>query len=116
MKLDRLRQFDQRVTFQEFAKTKTRAGGYMDGPDQWLDVITVWARVKVSGADEIMWGDQKLSTATHVIEVMQSVLGLTPQMRILWKGKELKIMDIVPDYEDGNVQVITATEKQFDET
>jgi head-tail adaptor len=116
MKLTDLHKLDQRITFQRFAKIKTRAGGYedeRDNADAWENVKTVSARLHVSGADQIVYGDEPLSTATHVFEIMQSITGIDDTMRILWKGKTMKILDIVPDYDDFNIQVITAVYKEF---
>lgn len=115
MKLQNLHEYKERVTFQRFGKVKTRAAGYLD---EWIDVITVWAKVYASSSAEAFFAAEKQEWVTYMVEIMESVVGITSNMRINWvsnDNKTLEILSIRPDLTDGNVTEITTREKVWDE-
>lgn len=62
----------------------------------WVTQATVWARVTAVSGDEAVTLSQEAATMTHQV-VIRYYDGLTPVMRVLWRGRVLEIRSVIPD-------------------
>lgn len=62
----------------------------------WLPVTTVWADVRsTDGTEQVESSvDQVVATITHSVKI-RYYSGLSPAMRVVWRGKALQILSIV---------------------
>lgn len=81
-----------RVTFQ----TKTDALDSMGGPIvTWADHVTVWAEVMYMGGGEFWAARQANSEAQGRVRIRYRS-DLNPTMQIIYEGKTLEILSMIP--------------------
>lgn len=90
MKIGKLR---ERVTIQQ--KSVTRDGFGAEVVD-WVAVATVWADVRSMDGTESVESSvsQVVATISHSVLIRHRA-GLSPSMRLAWRGKALHILSIV---------------------
>lgn len=88
----------ERIVVQQPTETRNRLG---ESVFEWSTFATVWANVQGVTARELLLAGQQQLQISHRV-TMRYLTGLTPQMRISWRGKTLEIISIL---EHGNRSV-----------
>lgn len=84
------------ITFIRPANDKDRLGGY---EEDYVDVATVWAQVSpVSGKEHL--SQVRETTVSHKIYCRYRE-GITPQLRVRFKGRIFKILSVI-NWEERN--------------
>lgn len=103
--------FGEHITLQNPPNTQTAAGGWND---EWTTFKTdVDAEVIPTAAEEFVIADKLQTVMMYSILVKASVAGITPEMRVLWRDRELYITGIMPEVGKNGVQILTAKERQY---
>ena len=66
--------------------------------EKWDDVCTVWANIKPIAGKEYYQAETIESELTHRI-IMRYRKGITPEMRVVDKGRIFYIQSVINDYE-----------------
>lgn len=66
--------------------------------EKWDDVCTVWANIKPIAGKEYYQAETIESELTHRI-IMRYRKGITPEMRVVYKGRIFYIQSVINDYE-----------------
>lgn len=83
-----------RITFQKQSGEKSCLGGYLD---DWQEVATVWAQISpISGREYLT--QVRETTVSHKIYCRYRA-GITPAMRIAYKGRIFRIISVI-DWEE----------------
>lgn len=84
--------YDKRITFQKRASVKDEEGNNVT---KWQDQFTVWASIKgLRGRDYLIAGADAVKISTRIY--IRYRRGITPDMRIKFKDKEVdRYFDIV---------------------
>jgi len=88
VKIGKLR---HRITIQDKV---TVPDGYGGMTSTWQDVATVWASVEPLKGKELYEAHQMKAELTHRVRI-RYVEGIKPQMRIVFRGRELAIEAII---------------------
>lgn len=80
-----------RITIQDKV---TVPDGYGGMTSTWQDVATVWASVEPLKGKELYEAHQMKAELTHRVRI-RYVEGIKPQMRIVFRGRELAIEAII---------------------
>ena len=64
----------------------------------WDEVCTVWANIKPIAGEEYYKAETIDSELTHRI-IMRYRKGITPDMRVVYKGRIFYIQSVINDYE-----------------
>lgn len=84
------------ITFQRQTEEKDRLGGYTD---DWINVVTTWAQISpVSGREFLT--QMRENTVSHKIYCRYRP-GITPKMRIRFKGRIFRIISVI-NWEERN--------------
>jgi SPP1 family predicted phage head-tail adaptor len=83
---------NRRVAIQEVSRVGDGGGGWTE---TWATVATVWARVAPASGSEEYRAQQTQSATIYEVEIRHRT-DVTPQMRIVYAGKELYV--IQPPY------------------
>lgn len=86
-------QLRERVTIQRKSVTRDGFGAEVV---TWPDLVTVWANVRSTDGTEGVEStvDQVVATISHSVLIRYRA-GLSPAMRVVWRGKALQILSIV---------------------
>lgn len=90
----------ERVTIQTVTRTSDGGGGFTEA---WANTATVWARVEPLTGREAFEAMQVASTMSHRVVIRKRTV--TPQQRVIWKGKTLRINAVRPDEIDEAVEL-----------
>ena len=90
MQIGRLR---ERVTIQSKSVSRDGFGAEVIA---WVNVATVWADVRSTDGTENVEStvDQMVATISHSVLIRHRA-GLSPAMRVVWRGKVLRILSVV---------------------
>lgn len=98
--------FRHRITFQEFTETTNKNGFPVQ---DWTDVKTVWTMIKtVSGRE--YYEAAATQNENTVRFVVRYTSGITPDMRIVYKGRPFDIVSVINDDEMKKTLTIIAKE------
>ena len=92
----------ERITIQQNAPTRD---GFSADVDHWSTFATLWAKVEtVSGAEAI---EQQRAAALLTYKItLRYYPGITPDMRVSWRGSLLNINAIIDDRAGGDMQLV----------
>lgn len=80
----------ERVTLQSPQRTPDGAGG---ADITWTSGASVWAKVEERHGQERLAGERLAAEATFALTIRYRS-GITTEMRVLWKGRELNIASL----------------------
>lgn len=103
MDIGRLR---HRITFQKLLESKNEYG---EVTNQWEDYKTVWAEIKPVSGKQFFEAKQINSEISHNVYIRYR-LDLSPNMRILYKGRVFDILYIMNVNEDNSLMQIYCKE------
>ncbi|WP_124728807.1 phage head closure protein [Staphylospora marina] len=99
--------FRHRITFQEYVTTEDELGQQIG---QWVDVHTCWAAIKtIQGREYVAAGAERNEGMIRF--VVRYTPGISPTMRISYKGRIFDINFVVNDDERNKTMTIFATEQ-----
>ncbi len=102
--------FRHRITFQQYDENAVNENGFpLEESQRWQDVKTVWAMIKT------LRGREYYEAATTQNEntvrfVVRYTVGITPDMRIQYKGRTFEILSVINDDERDVTMTIVAKE------
>lgn len=96
----------ERVTVQRPVDVQSTFG---EATLEWETMSTVWAQVRNLTARDLFAAQQAGTLATHRI-LMRFFVGLTPQCRLIWRGRIMEITSII-EGEDRREHELFAKEK-----
>lgn len=99
-------QFRHRITFQEFTETTNENGFPVE---DWQDKHYLWAMIKTLQGREYHQAAATQNENT-VRFVVRYTSGITPDMRILYKGRVFDIVSVINDDEMNKTLTIIAKE------
>jgi SPP1 family predicted phage head-tail adaptor len=94
-----------RVTVQQATENRNRLG---ESISEWATFTEVWASVQGVSAREFLLAGQQQVEVSHRVK-MRYLNGLTPQMRLLWRGRTLEIISIL-EHENRSVHELICQE------
>jgi SPP1 family predicted phage head-tail adaptor len=94
-----------RVTVQRATENRNRLG---ESISEWTAFEVVWASVQGVSAREFLLAGQQQVEVSHRVK-MRYLNGLTPQMRLLWRGRTLEIISIL-EHENRSVHELICQE------
>jgi SPP1 family predicted phage head-tail adaptor len=102
-----------RITFQQYDENATNENGFpLDESQRWQDVKTVWAMIKTDS--NMRYREFYEAAAEHSEKIIRFIVrytkGITPKMRILYKGRIFNIIAVVNDDELNKTLTIIAKE------
>lgn len=83
----------RRVTIQHYADGQNVIGQPMRA---WVDLVTVWANIRVLNGREFLSGDGEQAQATASVRIRYRE-GITPAMRVVYRGQVYEIVAVLPD-------------------
>lgn len=95
-----------RITIQQLTQTPDGAGGYTKS---WVPFATVWASVEPISGKEYFEAQQTQSAVTHKIRIRYHT-GITPVMRIDFKGRIFGIESVINWEERNRDMMLMCTE------
>jgi SPP1 family predicted phage head-tail adaptor len=94
-----------RVTVQQPTETRNSLG---ESLLSYTAFEVVWASVQGVSAREFLLAGQQQVEVSHRVK-MRYLTGLTPQMRILWRGRTLEIISIL-EHENRSIHELICQE------
>lgn len=94
-----------RVTVQRASGNRNRMG---ESISEWTAFEVVWASVQGVSAREFLLAGQQQVEVSHRVK-MRYLTGLTPQMRLSWRGRTLEIISIL-EHENRSVHELICQE------
>lgn len=94
-----------RVTVQQASENRNRLG---ESISEWTAFEVVWASVQGVSAREFLLAGQQQVEVSHRVK-MRYLNGLTPQMRLSWRGRTLEIISIL-EHENRSVHELICQE------
>lgn len=94
-----------RVTVQQASENRNRLG---ESISEWTAFEVVWASVQGVSAREFLLAGQQQVEVSHRVK-MRYLTGLTPQMRLSWRGRTLEIISIL-EHENRSVHELICQE------
>lgn len=95
----------ERITIQREASQDDGGGGY---DLAWVDVCTVWARVRpLSGREQAAHGGLEASQMYEITIRTRPDTDIYPGLRAVWNEKNLNIRSVVNDDERGRYLKLT---------
>ena len=94
------------VTIQQLSGTK---GTAWNTTDTWEDLKAVWADIIPMRGKEFFQAEKVNTNVTHKI-VVRYTSSITPKMRITWKGRIFKIIEVINKDEEMEYLEIMAYE------
>lgn len=94
-----------RVTVQQATENRNRLG---ESISEWATFTEVWASVQGVSAREFLLAGQQQVEVSHRVK-MRYLNGLTPQMRLLWRGRTLEVISIL-EHENRSVHELICQE------
>ena len=94
-----------RVTVQQATENRNRLG---ESISEWTAFEVVWASVQGVSAREFLLAGQQQVEVSHRVK-MRYLNGLSPQMRLLWRGRTLEIISIL-EHENRSVHELICQE------
>ena len=94
-----------RVTVQQASENRNRLG---ESISEWTTFTEVWASVQGVSAREFLLAGQQQVEVSHRVK-MRYLTGLTPQMRLSWRGRTLEIISIL-EHENRSVHELICQE------
>ena len=79
---------------------KMKTDNFGEPKPQWSTVGTRWGDIEPTGGREFWYAGQMVSDSSHVV-LMRFYPGLTPQMRLLVKGKQYEIVHVINPGQQG---------------
>ena len=95
----------ERVTVQQATENRNRLG---ESISTWSTFSEVWASVQGVSAREFLLAGQQQVEISHRVK-MRYLTGLTPQMRLSWRGRTLEIISIL-EHENRSVHELICQE------
>jgi SPP1 family predicted phage head-tail adaptor len=95
----------ERVTVQQATENRNRLG---ESISTWSTFSEVWASVQGVSAREFLLAGQQQVEISHRVR-MRYLTGLTPQMRLSWRGRTLEIISIL-EHENRSVHELICQE------
>ena len=95
----------ERVTVQRASGNRNRMG---ESISEWTAFEVVWASVQGVSAREFLLAGQQQVEVSHRVK-MRYLTGLTPQMRLSWRGRTLEIISIL-EHENRSVHELICQE------
>lgn len=95
----------ERVTVQQATENRNRLG---ESISTWSAFAEVWASVQGVSAREFLLAGQQQVEISHRVK-MRYLTGLTPQMRLSWRGRTLEIISIL-EHENRSVHELICQE------
>jgi SPP1 family predicted phage head-tail adaptor len=95
----------ERVTVQQATENRNRLG---ESISTWSTFAEVWASVQGVSAREFLLAGQQQVEISHRVR-MRYLTGLTPQMRLSWRGRTLEIISIL-EHENRSVHELICQE------
>ena len=95
----------ERVTVQQASENRNRLG---ESISEWATFATVWASVNGVSAREYLLAGQQQVDISHRVK-MRYLTGLTPKMRLVWRGRTLEIISIL-EHENRSVHELMCQE------
>ncbi len=86
---------------------ESRSGQDADGQplDAWTTVDTVWAAVTAANARESQAGGREQAVRTWTV-LLRYRSDVTPDMRLTWRGRNLNIVQVLPDRPNGVLHLV----------
>ena len=77
----------------------------------WTEIVTVWADVRsTDGTEQVESSvNQVVATITHSVKI-RHYAGLSPAMRVVWRGKWLQILSVVESDNRRRELILKCTE------
>jgi SPP1 family predicted phage head-tail adaptor len=105
--------FRHRITFQQYDENVANENGFpLDESQRWQDVKTVWSMIKTDS--DRKYREFYEAAAEHSEKIIRFIVrytkGITPKMRILYKGRIFDIIAVVNDDELNQTLTIIAKE------
>jgi hypothetical protein len=97
----------ERVTVQQATETRNRLG---ESISEWATFAEVWASVNGVSAREYLLAGQQQIELSHRVR-MRYLTGLTPKMRLSWRGRTLEIISIL-EHENRSIHELICQEVQ----
>jgi SPP1 family predicted phage head-tail adaptor len=97
----------ERVTVQQATETRNRLG---ESISEWTTFAEVWASVNGVSAREYLLAGQQQIELSHRVR-MRYLTGLTPKMRLSWRGRTLEIISIL-EHENRSIHELICQEVQ----
>jgi SPP1 family predicted phage head-tail adaptor len=95
----------ERVAVQQATENRNRLG---ESISTWSTFAEVWASVQGVSAREFLLAGQQQVEISHRVR-MRYLTGLTPQMRLSWRGRTLEIISIL-EHENRSVHELICQE------
>jgi SPP1 family predicted phage head-tail adaptor len=95
----------ERVAVQQATENRNRLG---ESISTWSTFAEVWASVQGVSAREFLLAGQQQVEISHRVK-MRYLTGLTPQMRLSWRGRTLEIISIL-EHENRSVHELICQE------
>jgi len=89
-----------RITIQQLSSSQDTYG---ENVDTWVDVATVYAAVNPISGRELFAAEKENSEITHRVKIRYRS-GITPDMRVLFEGREFSIMYVI-DYKERHIEL-----------
>ncbi len=101
---------DQRIRFERQGQTQDETSGNVTVA--WALVIACWAKVDAMPARERIAAGQLLPVGTYTFWVRADLVkrfGITPTMRIIWRGRPYAISDCSDQTQRARLTALVAT-------